>query len=551
MSALQVWAVDPLEKVFGDDRPPDDAATSVEMHAVRNQHANAQVAVRARADLEGVEVSASALEGDGGEEVGVDVRRVGYVPVEQNTPDTPPEELVREAPAEFPDPLLEETTFDLGAGETRPVWLTFRTPEDGAGTYEGTLTVDSGEDRREVDLAVTLHPATLGEGSEPWLLNYLSTGRLAAFHDVERWSEPFWDRLAAYAENMASHRQNVINASLHDLVTCRVGGGDADLSFDFERFDRFVETFEDAGVVGRVSAGSLARKPDRVNRSDEDTEVDPDATELFSYPQTVRDAEGNVDHVRETVRVSDPAFEEFLAAFLPAFERHLEERGWLDATLLDIADEPTDEFAESYNAVGELVREHAPRLKTVEPTSTHDVAEYLDVWVPMIQNYEADREFYEGQQAAGDEVWHYTALSPRGRYPNRFVDFSLVKVRVLQWLTFAYDLEGFLHWGYNYWTDDPYDDVENEPTHPFRLPPGDPFIVYPGEDGPVDSLRWEATRASVDDYELLCLVAEREGREAALELCERVATSATEYVRDPAAFREVRDELVRRAAGDE
>jgi hypothetical protein len=32
---------------------------------------------------------------------------------------------------------------------------------------------------------------------------------------------------------------------------------------------------------------------------------------------------------------------------------------------------------------------------------------------------------------------------------------------------------------------------------------GDPFVVYPGADGPVDSIRWEVFGESLQDYALL------------------------------------------------
>ena len=36
-----------------------------------------------------------------------------------------------------------------------------------------------------------------------------------------------------------------------------------------------------------------------------------------------------------------------------------------------------------------------------------------------------------------------------------------------------------------------------------RVPAGDPWIVYPGKDGPLDSIRFEAMRDGIADYELL------------------------------------------------
>jgi hypothetical protein len=35
------------------------------------------------------------------------------------------------------------------------------------------------------------------------------------------------------------------------------------------------------------------------------------------------------------------------------------------------------------------------------------------------------------------------------------------------------------------------------------IPYGDPFVVYPGKDGPIDSIRWEIFAESLQDYALL------------------------------------------------
>jgi hypothetical protein len=35
------------------------------------------------------------------------------------------------------------------------------------------------------------------------------------------------------------------------------------------------------------------------------------------------------------------------------------------------------------------------------------------------------------------------------------------------------------------------------------MPHGDAFVVYPGENGPIDSIRWEVFAESLQDYALL------------------------------------------------
>ena len=65
---------------------------------------------------------------------------------------------------------------------------------------------------------------------------------------------------------------------------------------------------------------------------------------------------------------------------------------------------------------------------------------------------------------------------------------------------------GFLHWGYNTWNQllvDKMIDPFVDSTAGWGLPHGDPFVVYPGPDRPIDSIRWEVFAESLQDYALL------------------------------------------------
>ena len=109
---------------------------------------------------------------------------------------------------------------------------------------------------------------------------------------------------------------------------------------------------------------------------------------------------------------------------------------------------------------------------------------------------------------AGVPAWAYFCCVPRGRYLNRLLDTPLVKIRLSGWLFYRLRARGFLHWGYNYW----YERQTTRLIDPFAVADalawpewasGDPFVVYPGPDGPIDSLRWEVFAASLQDYALL------------------------------------------------
>ena len=61
---------------------------------------------------------------------------------------------------------------------------------------------------------------------------------------------------------------------------------------------------------------------------------------------------------------------------------------------------------------------------------------------------------------------------------------------------------GLLYWSVNYWTKNPWEDPAN--TKWGQNANGS--LMYPGPDGPVDSIRLEALRDGLEDYEYLYLL---------------------------------------------
>ena len=88
-------------------------------------------------------------------------------------------------------------------------------------------------------------------------------------------------------------------------------------------------------------------------------------------------------------------------------------------------------------------------------------------------------------------------------------------------LCYVYDLAGFLHWGFNFY----YSQYSRRLIDPFActdadgaFPGGDPFLVYPGENGePLDSIRHEVFFDALQDLRALELLEGKLGREGVLE----------------------------------
>ena len=150
-----------------------------------------------------------------------------------------------------------------------------------------------------------------------------------------------------------------------------------------------------------------------------------------------------------------------------------------------------------------LLQKLAPWIKVMDAMSDpHFATERLsDMPIPSITTA---NQF----ATAGTPAWVYYCCGPRDGYIQRLLDTPLWKIRMSGWLFYRLQAKGFLHWGYNYWfkfcTDqiaDPFQDATNGAWP--GMPYGDTFAVYPGVDGPLDSIRWEVLAESLQDYALL------------------------------------------------
>ncbi|MDW8080145.1 MAG: DUF4091 domain-containing protein [Thermoguttaceae bacterium] len=532
---VSVWVVDPHVKVFRDTTPPagGDLPGQIHLKAARNEFEPAQVAVRSRQELKGLRVEWGALQHESGATIPSECLTwnfVGFIPMPKNTPGS---EGIRicQAPCDVPDPLLADRVMDLPPERTQPIWLTVRVPaEAAAGKYQGEIRLVADNWQASVPVVLEVFDFVLPSDRHLWMTNWFNLNNIARAHNVDMWSEAFWEILARYARNMAEHRQNVVLVpwTLVDIYR----EADGTLSFDFARFDRYVRLFMDAGVAGQLEISHVGRGEKGWG------------TTFVLNGVTAVDRQSN-----KRIRLSP---EEGLRPLLKALEEHLDKQGWLKRSMIHVADEPILTNLDSWKKASAFVREAAPRIRRIEAIETIGLEGYLEVWVPQLSHFERWRQAYEARRNQG-EFWYYICVNPHGSvYPNRFLDYPLSAVRVLHWINFSEKLRGYLHWGWNFWGENPF----GPPTD--RLPPGDTHIVYPGPDGPLNSLRWEIQRESVEDFEYLHLLAveltrlkEQQGEKAAwfdpcrypMELARKVVPSIVTFERDPKRIMRVREEL--------
>ncbi len=529
-ATLDVWGVDPLIKVFRDAAPEEGGL--YEAHVARGEHATYQLVVRASADITSLRVTVSSFQHqDGADALGaLPPRFVGYVHVDRPT-QRPSKDQLRKPPADYPDVLLEDEEVSLQSGEAQPVWLELRIPEDAApGAYTATVeaAATAGDETitKTQDLTLRVYPVTVGR-ARLWVTNWFRMQWRHMEISPEPESDAYYALLRRYARNMAEHRQNVALISPLNLAEYGVDD-DGALTFDFSRFERWVSIFIEEGVIGRIEGGHIGGRREGW------------MSEFVASIRRVQD--GAV--VSERVAPDSEAATAFYSRFFPALVEHLREKGWLDIYMQHLADEPIEVNLASYRALAALTRSYAPELRTIEATHSKDLVGSIDVWTPQLNYLHNDYDHYRERQQAGDEVWYYTCVFPQGEYANRFIEQPLIKTRLLHWINLRYGVTGYLHWGYNQWTDD---DPTTHTTRPHPGPPylpaGDPWLVYPGKDGPLDSLRIKAMRDGVADHELLCMLAEKD-LDAAHKLAAKHILDFDRYDTDVAAFRATRQALL-------
>jgi hypothetical protein len=535
-ATLQTWFVDSLVKVFPNDAPGTHCLSAPEFSTARNQRLSIQLALRSTAAIEDFSAEITPLKGTRGEPIsGGQAHAVGYVVVGSHTKNTPREERIGEAPGWFPDPLWD-FPIALERDRTRSLWATIAIPADALpGPYHGAIELRSGTSLlKRVEFRVRVFAAAVPARETLKVTNWvnLTDKTSRQFYGLPQFSEEWWTLVENIGKVMADHRQNVIYTPLLDLIQARVEG--EHIVYDFDYFDRWVETFRRVGVIGTIEGSHL---------------LDRDGS--YDAPLIVHTLQADKGQVAKlALPPDDPRAEAFLAGFLAALDAHLVQQGWKPIYLQHILDEPHGGEPSYYARFGAIVRRFLPGVTTMDAMDAATMSEELkrncDVWVPQLGQFDGQMDMIRERIRSGHEVWFYTCLFPTQRYLNRMIDYPLLKVRLLHWLNFRYGLAGYLHWGWNYWTPEPVNDTQPViDANTELLPAGDAFIVYPDRErrSVFSSIRLETMLAGIEDYELLQALKQKDPA-AAQRLVQAAIASFTEYVRDPVAFRRIERQLL-------
>ncbi|MBO4413371.1 MAG: DUF4091 domain-containing protein [Clostridia bacterium] len=233
------------------------------------------------------------------------------------------------------------------------------------------------------------------------------------------------------------------------------------------------------------------------------------------------------------------------------------ERGWLDKIYFSYFDEPHED-GQLKQIFAEAKRSHFEGC--VFPTTNLLDAILVDLpsadgkkniidrmsaattaYCPKVELFTGSiKESMLRQKAErGDTLFWYVCSGSTADTINRLPCTPGTDKRLLFWMQYQQNIDGFLYWRATYWNRsadvwaDDYMTKGYRKTESFGEGTDEGVMIYwhPITKEPVSTLGFEAMRDGVEDFQLLKMVEAKFGRDKALEYAEQLATDINKFVR--------------------
>lgn len=468
--------------------------------------------------------------------------KLAYVPVLYVPTGNVDNYMNKEPAGLFPDALLRrKTNPDLvndgyfsprkfEAEEKHPIeaiegiwqglWFTVNEREQklAAGTYHITVrffrAMGENDELGNVTLSLTVLPATLPEQTLLYT-SWFHCDCLSDMYDTPMFSDRHFEIIRSYAAVAASHGMNMILLPAFtppldtpvgkERKTAQLVGVEKTENgyiFDFTLLERFVKLCQSVGITHfehshfftQWGAHHAPKVMARVNGT---------LTRIFGW---------------DTAALSDE-YIGFLKEYLKALLSVLDKLGIRDKFLFHISDEPIGGKDGDYSRAYEALHEYFGGIPSGDALSHYSVYENSGADLPIVVIDSKDLDKFQNNC---DNYWlYYTGLQAHDGCPNRLTACRAVMNRILGVYLYLYEAKGFLHWGYNYYY--------NALSHGLRNPfvgadvydgsAGTSYLVYPDADGStIPSARLKVQYEGFNDFRALCVLENKIGREAVVEL---------------------------------
>jgi len=364
----------------------------------------------------------------------------------------------------------------------------------------------------EVQATVTVIDAALPKQKIKYT-NWSHCDCLCDAHSVEPFTPRFWELFADYVYQASLHGMNMLlTPCFTPPLDTPIGGERKTVqlvgvnlscgvySFDFSLLDRYlsiarrngIEYFEHSHFFTQWGAESAPKIM---------ATVDGKYKRLFGW---------------DTVAWGRK-YKSFLQAYIPALLAFLKERRLDKRFIFHVSDEPMPNNYESYKKAKETLGKLLDGYTVGDALSHYDYYKEGLVTTPIVTTTEI-REFY----GRAEHLWaYYTGEQCFEGLSNRKLNCSGERNRMLGIQLYMHEIEGFLHWGYNYWYDALSQGFVDPNTDACLYWGGNPatgFMVYPAPGGGcIPSIRQKVFYEGLNDMRALLLLEKYIGRNATKE----------------------------------
>lgn len=421
----------------------------------------------------------------------------------------------------YPDILypLKDNAFHTVAENCHSLFITATLPENiDAGVYPIKFTFTVGEDDNaetiEKSFEIKVLDAVLPP-QETVYTQWFHADCIATYYKYEIFSEAHWKMIEKFIAMAAYTGINMILTPIFTLpLDTEVGRerptlqlldislDDNGYHFGFSKLDRWIDMcqkhginkFEMAHLFTQWGTGCTPKIVVNTKNGEE---------KLFGW------------HTKADTK----EYREFLNACIPALSDYLKEKGVYENTFFHVSDEPNyEKNLDVYKTQREMISHLIPDDKLIEACSHYEFLRDGIIKRPVSISSSIDEFFERGYT----DIWAYYCSYPDEKnYGNRFIAMPNGRNRINGFQLYKYGIEGFLHWGFNFY----YSVLSKRAINPFfetdadeAFPSGDAFSVYPGEDGPLESLRSVVFYEGLQDIRACKLLEKHIGRDEVLKI---------------------------------
>lgn len=374
---------------------------------------------------------------------------------------------------------------------------------------------DKSQVAAEVAFELTVLPFAL-PGQTVRTTNWFHYDCIAQLSYTEMFSDAYFEVLERYLRVAAENGQNMvlvpaftppldtpIGGERQTAQLIRVEKQGSAYRFDFSLLDRFLKLALDCGI-SYFEHSHFYTQSDAAHAPKIEAQENGKTVKLFGW---------DTDAAGEQYRA-------FLTAYFDALKKYLRENHLEERFFFHVTDEPRLVWMDAYAEAARFIYKQLEGFQIGDALFDYDFYEKGLVQTPIVNLDHVDK--FLGRAKL---LWlYYTGAHCFAHFTNRIIGMPQARGRILGVQLYYYQIEGFLHWGFNAHHNNlcrRIIDPRVSPEMGGDFCAGSSYIVYPDGHDAQASTRLVTFRDAMQDVRALQLLEQCAGRDAVVALIQK------------------------------